>query len=100
MKPARIHVWPWLRRPGGRLVPNWLAITLGRHVFAWRQMDERETAHELAHVRQWQRFGWRFPIAYVAASMAARRAGGHWYRDNRYELEAREVAKGGGPTVA
>ena len=45
MKPASIHVWPWLRGPGRRLLPDWLAITIGRHVFAWREMNERETAH-------------------------------------------------------
>ena len=96
MKPARIHVWPWLRRPGGRLLPDWLAITLGRHVFAWRQMNERETAHELTHVRQWQRHGWSFPIVYLFESLRARRSGRHWYRDNRFEVEARKAAGGGG----
>jgi hypothetical protein len=99
MKPARIHIWPWLRRPGSRLLPEWLAITFGRHVFAWREMNERETAHELAHVRQWQALGWRFPIAYVAASLTAIRAGGHWYRDNRFEVEARRVAGGPSPSA-
>lgn len=99
MKSHRIHVWPWLRGPGRRLLPDWLAITLGRHVFAWRALNERETAHELAHVRQWQALGWRYPIAYLAASLVARRRGGHWYRDNRFEVEAREVAGGGGTDV-
>ena len=100
MKPHRVHVWPWLRAPGRRLMPDWLAITLGRHVFAWREMNERETAHELAHVRQWQALGWRYPIAYVAASLKAQRAGGHWYRDNHFEVEAREVARGRRPDLA
>ena len=99
MKPHRVHVWPWLRRPGRLLLPNWLAITLGRHVFAWRAMTERELAHELAHVRQWQAHGWRFPVAYLAASLGARRSGKHWYRDNRFEAEAREAAKGPGPVA-
>lgn len=94
MKPARVHVWPWLRRPGSRLLPDWLAITIGRHIFAWRAMNQRETAHEMAHVRQWQAHGWRFPIAYLAESLRARRAGRHWYRDNRFELEARAAASG------
>lgn len=99
MKPPAIHVWPWLRRPGRRVLPDWLAITLGRHVFAWRQMNERETAHELAHVRQWQAHAWRFPIAYLAESLRARRAGKHWYRDNRFEVEARQTASGGPDTA-
>ena len=95
MTSHRLHVWPWLRRPGGRLLPDWLAITVGQHVFAWRAMNERETAHELAHVRQWQALGWRYPIAYLAESLKARRARRHWYRDNRFEIEARTAANGG-----
>jgi len=93
MRPHRVHVWPWLRGPGARVLPNWLAITIGRHVFAWRAMNEIETAHELAHVEQWRRHGWRFPVAYLAASLKARRAGRHWYDDNPFEIEAREAAR-------
>lgn len=95
MRPPRVHVWPWLRLPGRLLLPDWLAITIGRHVFAWRAMTEPETAHELAHVEQWRRHGWRFPIAYLAASLQARRAGRHWYADNRFEVEAREAVRRG-----
>ena len=93
MIPHRVHVWPWLRHLGRLALPNWLAITLGRHVFAWRAMTETELAHELEHVRQWQDHGWRFPITYLAACVAARRTRGHWYRDNRFEVEARAAAK-------
>jgi hypothetical protein len=89
----RVHVWPWLRRPGLLLIPDWLAITLGRHIFAWRQMRADELAHELEHVRQWNALGWRFPIAYFAASLRARRAGEQWYADNRFEKEARAASK-------
>jgi hypothetical protein len=56
-------------------------------------MNEIETAHELAHVEQWRRHGWRFPIAYLAASLTARRAGSHWYDDNPFEIEARDAAR-------
>ena len=96
MKRHRVHVWPWLRPLGRLILPNWLAITLGRHVFAWRAMNERELAHELAHVQQWQMHGWRFPIAYLVASLRARRSGRHWYRDNPFESEARAATKGPG----
>lgn len=89
----RIHVWPWTRRLGRRVLPNWLAISLGRHILAWRDLDETELAHELEHVRQWQRHGWRFPLAYLAASLRARRAGRHWYTDNAFEIEARQAAR-------
>ena len=87
----RVHVLPWLRRIGGLVLPNWLAITLGRDIFAWRAMTAEELAHELAHVRQWERHGWRFPIAYLAASAKAKRAGRRWYHDNPFEAEARDA---------
>jgi len=90
----RVHTWPWLRRLGRLTIPNWLAITIGRHIFAWRAMSGEELAHELAHVRQWQRVGWRFAIAYLAESIRARRSGKRWYHDNRFETEAREAARG------
>lgn len=89
MRAHRVHVWPWLRRVGRIALPNWLAITIGRHIFAWRAMTERELGHELVHVEQWQRHGWRFPILYGTESLRARRRGGNWYRDNRFEREAR-----------
>jgi hypothetical protein len=93
MTPHRIHVWPWTRRVGRHLLPNWLAISLGRHVIAWRALDARELAHELEHVRQWRAHGWTFPLRYLAAAMRARRRGRHWYRDNLFEVAAREAAE-------
>jgi hypothetical protein len=89
----RVHVVPWLRRPGSLLIPDWLAITLGRDIFAWRAMSARELAHELAHVRQWNRYGALFALRYLAASWSSRRAGTGWYRGNRFEVEAREAAE-------
>jgi hypothetical protein len=88
----RIVTWPWLRRLGRLALPDWLAITLGHTVFAWRALTDEELEHELEHVRQWARMGWRFPIAYLAASLMARRAGGRLYRDNRFEVQARAAA--------
>jgi hypothetical protein len=92
MTPHRLHVVPWLRRLGGLVLPDWLAITVGRRIFAWRALDGAELEHELAHVRQWQRHGPLFPLAYLAASVSARRAGKRWYHDNRFEEEARKAA--------
>lgn len=90
----RLIVLPWLRRPGGRLLMrDWLAITIGRWIFCWRPLDEAELAHELAHVRQWQRHGVRFIARYLGASRAASRAGGERYRDNPFEIEARAAAE-------
>jgi hypothetical protein len=84
----RVHVRPRLRRVGALLLRNWLAITLGSHVWAWRRLDEREMAHELAHARQWRRHGARFALLYLRAALRAWRSGGHWYRDNAFEREA------------
>jgi hypothetical protein len=93
MTAHRVHVWPWLRLIGPLLLPNWLAITIGRRIFAWRALDEVELAHELAHVRQWARHGIVFPLLYFADSLRARRAGKRWYHDNAFEKEARDDAK-------
>ena len=88
----RLHVHPALRLLGRILLPNWLAITLGRQIFAWRPLTEAELAHELAHVAQWARSGFTFPIVYGLASARARRAGKSWYQDNQFEVEARKAA--------
>jgi hypothetical protein len=89
----RLVVQPWLRRPGSRLLPDWLAITIGPLILSWRSLTDAELAHELEHVRQWRRHGVTFPLRYWAESFRARRAGSHWYRDNRFEVEARAAAE-------
>ncbi len=89
----RLHVWPWLRLPGRLVLPNWLAITIGRDVLAWRPLDERELRHELAHVEQWRRHGWSLPVRYALASWRAWRAGSGWYRGNAFEVEARAAER-------
>jgi len=93
MIPHRVHVWPWLRRPGKLLLRDWLAITIGSRIFTWRKLDDVELAHELAHVGQWGRHGVAFPIIYLADSLRVRRAGKRWYHDNAFEQEARDVAR-------
>ena len=91
--PYRVHVWPPLRRLGGLFLEQWLAITLGRDIFAWRPLDPVELEHEVEHVRQWQRYGVRFIPRYFRASWKARRSGGDSYRDNVFERRAREAAR-------
>jgi hypothetical protein len=88
----RVHVWPWLRVIGRLILGNWLAITIGREIFSWRALTASELEHELEHVRQWRRYGWAFPVVYLASSIGARRAGKRWYHDNRFEVEARAAA--------
>ncbi len=90
----RVVVWPWSRRVGGLILRDWLAITLGGTVVAWRALRDEELEHELEHVRQWRRHGVTFPIRYLGASFSARRTGKRWYDDNRFEIEARAAAKG------
>lgn len=93
MTAYRLHVWPWLRRPGTLVLPDWLAITIGRRIFTWRALTGPELEHELEHARQWARHGFVFPIAYLAESLRVRRAGKRWYHDNRFERQARAAAK-------
>jgi hypothetical protein len=90
----RVHVHPALRRIGSRLLlPNWLAITIGRHVFTWRPLAPAELAHELEHVRQWDRYGVRFAARYLRASLRSWRAGSGWYRGNAFEIAARAAVQ-------
>jgi hypothetical protein len=93
MAPAhRLHVVPRLRRVGRVFTRGWLAITIGSHVWTWRPLAPPELEHELEHVRQWRRYGPGFVARYLRASWRAARAGGHWYRDNAFEISAREAA--------
>jgi hypothetical protein len=88
----QVHVLPWLRPLGRLLVRDWLAITLGRHILAWRDLNAVELGHELEHVRQWRRHGLVFPFLYLGASLVAILRGGRWYRDNRFEVAARDAS--------
>jgi hypothetical protein len=91
--PHRVLVWPWLRPTGQRLLlPNWLAITIGRWIFAWRPLEPAELAHELEHVRQWQHYGVLFIPRYLRASWRAANAGDDRYRDNIFEAAAMRAA--------
>jgi hypothetical protein len=72
---------------------QWIPVraqTLGRYVFARERLSERSLAHELEHVRQWQRLGPLFLPAYVAASAAALIRGRQPYWANAFEEAARQ----------
>ncbi len=88
----RVHIVPWLRVPADRIFSNWLAITIGRDIIAWRELDPGELAHEVEHVRQWVEHGALYAVRYWLASLRALRTGGEWYRDNAFEVAARAAA--------
>ena len=69
------------------------AMTLG-HVVVGRDAHalHRTRAHERAHVRQAERWGPFFVPAYLVSSLVVAVRGGHYYRDNRFERDAVEVA--------
>lgn len=75
----------WLMNPWMRID----AITLGHIIIA----KDAATAdcmrtHEQVHVRQYERWGMFFPLAYAAASINARARGACPYRGNAFEQEA------------
>ncbi|MEO6350393.1 MAG: hypothetical protein ABIP53_07055 [Candidatus Limnocylindrales bacterium] len=85
----RVIVLPWLKRVMQRFVlKDWTAITIGHRIFSWRGLDEVELAHELTHVRQWQKYGVSFVGRYFMASRRASKGGGNRYFDNEFEREA------------
>jgi hypothetical protein len=82
---------PWFRLMSGGT--GFAAATIGHVIVARNQacLDGCRT-HEHVHVRQSERWGPLFPLAYIAAGcMAAWRARSFtaYYWDNRFEQEAR-----------
>lgn len=66
------------------------AITLGHVVIAVSLAALTATrAHERVHVRQFERWGLLLLVLYPLAGLVAWTRGGHPYRDNRFEREAR-----------
>jgi hypothetical protein len=77
----------WPRRLGWR----YRAITFGHVVLCVDDLDERTFEHEMAHVRQYERWGPAYGPAYGFSSLRALLTGRHYYRDNRFEMAARAV---------
>ena len=75
----------WPRRLGWR----YRAITLGHVILCVDRIDDRVLAHELVHVRQYERWGPFFIPAYAFASLWTRARGRSAYADNPFELAAR-----------
>jgi hypothetical protein len=70
------------------------AITLGHVIVGISAAQlERLRAHEHEHVRQYERWGAVFLLAYPAASIAALLRGERPYWDNRFERQACRAAE-------
>jgi len=83
--------WPaWVLRRGFPFSGAVAAITLG-HVVVGVSLDALTAtrAHERAHVRQFERWGVLLLLLYPLAGLLAWVRGGHPYRDNVFECEAR-----------
>lgn len=90
---VRIRVGRWVPALGGRLSGmrrSAAAVTLGRTIVVHPDvpLNGRLLRHELEHVRQWQRHPLTFPLRYAFNHLK------HGYRDNPYELAAREAERG------
>ncbi len=82
---------PWFRAMSGG--EGFAAATIG-HVIVARNAECLASCrvHEHVHVRQCERWGALFPLAYVAAGLYAVFKAKHWgayYWNNRFEREAR-----------
>jgi hypothetical protein len=83
--------WPaWVLRRGFPFSGPVVAITLGHVVLGVSAGALDATrAHERAHVRQFERWGILLLMLYPLAGLLAWLRGGHPYRDNPFEREAR-----------
>ncbi len=68
------------------------AMALGHVVLCVDEIDASTLRHELAHVRQHERWGPLFLPLYALASLWALLRGRHHYRDNAFEVSARREA--------
>jgi hypothetical protein len=81
---------PWFRAIAGS--QGFAAATIG-HVVIAQNSDAMMScrAHEHVHVRQCERWGALFPLAYIVAGLLAAARARQWhgyYRDNPFEREA------------
>jgi hypothetical protein len=85
---ATLALERWIPLKGGAE-----ALTLG-HVIVGRSEEalRKFAGHERVHIRQYERWGPFFLPAYACAGLWAWTRGGHPYRDNRFEREARRGA--------
>ena len=84
---------PWFRAMSGG--EGFAAATIG-HVIVARDAEclDRCRIHEHVHVRQSERWGVLFPLAYLSAGLYAALTAKQWrayYWNNRFEREARDA---------
>jgi hypothetical protein len=75
----------WPRRLGWR----YRAITFGHVVLCVDELDDETFRHESVHVAQYEKWGPLLIPLYLSASLREWVRGGHPYRDNPFEVEAR-----------
>ena len=87
--------WPaWVLRRGFPFSGAVAALTLGHVVVAVSSSALTATrVHERAHVRQFERWGVLLLVLYPLAGLIAWVRGGHPYRDNLFEREARAAER-------
>jgi hypothetical protein len=79
----------WPRRLGWR----YRAITFGHVVLCVDELDDETFRHEMVHVYQYERWGPLLIPLYFLASLYEWARGGHPYRDNPFEIEARQLGR-------
>lgn len=78
--------------PRARALP-FRAIVFGHVILAASGEElQRFGPHERVHVQQYERWGPLFLLAYPASSLWSWLTGGNPYRDNVFEVEAREIS--------
>ncbi len=76
------------------------AITFGHVIIAVTAQELAQCReHELAHVRQYERWGIAFFLAYPGCSLWQLLRGRNAYWDNAFEIQARSVSSGPAATV-
>lgn len=76
-----------------RLIPGWAwAQTWGRVILVRADHGDENSLnfllrHEVVHVRQWKKYGFFFPFAYLFSSVKAFLSGKRPYYENEFEAE-------------
>lgn len=78
-----------------KLWPKWAAAqTIGESIVMHVNFDGHAQIfnHEMIHVKQFRQYGLLLPLLYAFDCIVKFAQGKHYYFDNRFEVEAREVS--------